>query len=255
MYLNSEYKSVESGELEELEVKVEEFSEVLEKDESFVDIASSSDGQRLACVIEDKYSKKKFVVAYNKERQDQERGQEHNEIRSLVFSSTGELAYIAGDGKKEFVVINNEEVDDKERVKYDKIELLLFSPDGKHLTYLVRKGEVEFLVSSDIVLEEKQRAKYKRKCVVVDKKEGGEHSDARNLIYSADSKYLAYVAVDDEKEFVVIVDVIDNKEKKAEEKESYGEIKHLLFSEDNKSLTYITINKQEILRKTIKLEK
>lgn len=106
--------------------------------------------------------------------------------------------------------------------KYENLiiaDTIILSSDEKHIAYVVKeKGEGGNFV-------------------VIDNEEERNYEDVRNLIFSPDSKRLAYIAGDGGKEFVV--DIIVGATEEEEKRKTYNHIKSLFFSPDSQHLVYI----------------
>jgi len=145
------------------------------------------------------------------------------EAGNLVFSADSKrVAYVAGRADKDLVVLDG--VEEKE---YDGIGArgLVFSPDSKRVAYGAgRPKQLVVMRPVEVYLAGKQ-------LVVVDGVEGKEYDSILKgtLVFSADSKRVAYVAERYDKDLVV-VDGVEGKE--------YDLARAPVFSPDSKRVVY-----------------
>jgi len=108
-------------------------------------------------------------------------------LGSPVFSpDSNHLAYLAADEKDIFVVVDGVE---KEKLG-SSVSDLMFGPDSKRLTYIGSKSGMW--------------AQPVGAWVVVDGRKGEAYRHVWDVTFSPDSKYVAYLAGDGKKEFVVV---------------------------------------------------
>jgi len=184
-----------------------------------------------------KHGGKWFVVVDGEEKKEYDGIAES----SLIFSPDSKhLAYAVMSGGKWFVVVDGEE-----KKEYDGIGkgTLQFSPDSKRVVYVVpgrgyRKDPYPGYLGRRI----------RKGLVVIDGKEGKEYDDigsniwvalidgplafvmVGNLLFSPDSKHLAYAAMSGDNLFVVV---------DGEEGKEYGGVDGPIFSMDSKRVAYI----------------
>ena len=154
---------------------------------------------------------------------DGQEGETYRDVGVPVFSPDSQrVAYVARAGEKWIVVIDGQEGKD-----YDDIQSLIFSPDGQHLAYLAERSDslwAIFAIWRKFTYE---------KFVVMD---GHEHKGylritEKSLVFSPDSRHLAYLASRDER-WAVVVD--------GEEQQHYYGIRPIIFfSSDSQRLAYV----------------
>ncbi len=189
----------------------------------------SPDGQKLAYIAVERG--KYFVIV------DDRPGKEYDLILSIAFMpGTQEIVYTGHKDNKSFLV-----VDDRESKPYEGIAHSVMSPNGKKVMLVAREdvkqiGSGVWTVGKEfIVIGNKEGKRYgyirsgswnpppnfspdsqkfayvaarqrqlKKFFVVLGDREGKEYDDIKALIFSPDSKSLAYVARKGTKELVVI---------------------------------------------------
>ena len=199
----------------------------------------SPSSKRLAYTVE-KYSKPRhsFVVLDGKE------GTRYNGIRrfSITFSPNSKsVAYVAHVKKKETIVVDG--IEGKHYLRI--VSRPFFSPDSKQLAYVAEEDGKMFVVVNGLV-SDWLLAKF-----VSFAKEGKRYDAiqiyayAGHLLFSPDSKRLAYIAQNDGNEFVVL----DKKEGKPHGPIRMGNTTiirirptSLTFSPDSKRFAYATID-------------
>jgi len=142
-----------------------------------------------------------------------EKGKNYDDITRITFSPDSQkLAFVATNDGKSFVVLN-----DKEGKSYDYIFWEpTFSSDSGQLAYGASEGGNMF--------------------VVVNNKEEKKYSKVFNLVFSPDSKKLAYVARDKEKGATVVVN--------GKEGKYYEDASNITFSPDSKQIVYAAQKKE-----------
>jgi len=137
----------------------------------------------------------------------------------IVFSPDGrKVAYMAKEGGKWFVVVNNKTGKDYDSVG-DLTSTPIFSPDSKMVAYTVREGEKNF--------------------VVINEEEGKAYGWIFDIIFSPDSKKLAYAATGPkEKEAFLVVGEKEGK--------NYDLVFSPVFSSDSQNLAYVAAESPQI---------
>jgi Tol biopolymer transport system component len=182
-------------------------------------IIFSPDSKHVAYVAAE--GEKRFVVA------DGQPGTRYDllDAASLVYSSDSKrLAYVAGKGKRQFVVVDGKEGRDYDAIGVAEISgglhfnrTPIFSPDGKQLAYAAWKGERQLVVLDGqegtecgridelpIFSSDNTHLAYVahvsgwagKTHVVVDGQAGADYDFIDALVFSPDSKRVAYRATD-----------------------------------------------------------
>lgn len=140
-----------------------------------------------------------------------------NIVANIVFSpDSQEFAYVAGaKGGKDYMAVRN----DQETTKYDHVYFPTFSPDSRRFAFTAYKGDKQF-----VVLDGKEEKSYD---YIPDR-----------LIFSGDSKLLAYHATLDKNtiSFVVVND---------KEIGPYDNVGNIAFSTDNRQITFTAYRKDK----------
>lgn len=169
-----------------------------------------------------------------------------------IFSpDSKKVAYIGWEGGKAVLVVNNKE----EGKVYDDIKphFLLFSPDGQKIAYIAKKEGKEFVIVNekegktyDMIIRpplfshDGQKIAYVaekegKSLVIINEKESKPYDYVKDLIFSSDSKQIAYVTGEkvEGKERVKVV-VISEKEEKI-----YEGCENPIFSPDSQQIACI----------------
>lgn len=167
----------------------------------------SPDGSRYACRVEK--NKKQYVIVDGKP------GAPYKGIpikNNFLFSPDSKrFIYVALKGDSCVAVVDGKE----EPLMFNFIQNVRFSPDSAQYTYKART-------------EKKANGKEKW-CVVKNGRAGNIYNQIFDLVFSFDSKHLAYSAVKDRKVVLVFDD---------SEKDSYDMVGIPVFSFDSKTFTY-----------------
>jgi len=162
-----------------------------EKQEDVIDLVYSPDSQRLVYVkkieTEERIKRTKYYVVLDSK----EGKQYYYSISGLTFSPNSQhLAYITGeygeDRKTKYFVV----LDEQERERHDRVIDFTFSPDSQRLVY----------IAATMVPEQRQLI-YQ---VILDNKKGENYDNIGSITFSPDSQSLAYIAKKDDSYFVVI---------------------------------------------------
>ncbi|MGA2639699.1 MAG: hypothetical protein ABSG21_02200 [Spirochaetia bacterium] len=145
------------------------------------------------------------------------------------------VVYEDEENGKEFVV-----VDGIEGKRYDKVSSPIFSPDSKRVAYIAYKEDESTIADS------KEGKKYKA-FAVADDKEGKIYNEIREsyssyyyvgqgerplIVFSPDSKRIAYIAKQNGKQFAVINGI---------EGKKYDEVSTPIFSPNSKRIAYLAL--------------
>ena len=152
----------------------------------------SPDGQRLAYVAH--AGGKQFVVVDGIEQQVR-----YDELKEILFSpDSRRLAYVAGVSDQRCVVVDGEE----EKRYGDILGGVVFSPDGSRMAYAAEVLPFYAVLGPVVSV----RQEIKNALVVVDGTEGKRYNQIgrAHLIFSPDSKRVAYVAQAGGLQFVVV---------------------------------------------------
>jgi WD40 repeat protein len=170
-----------------------------------------------------------------------------NIFKNLIFSSNNQrFAYSFQNNNGKWLVV----LDGKKSEEYDMVEELKFSPDGKHFAYIAGKGRFRGGIAGD----DPTLRFIGKQFVIVDNKKQKDYDYIENILFSPDSKHLAYGAIRfkdkdrDQKETFI---VFDGKEQKPYyEIAGIGNIyfRHILpqFSKDSKKFVYLAKDKNTL---------
>jgi Tol biopolymer transport system component len=210
-------------------------------------------------------SKRVAYVAIRGDRQlvvvDGEEGREYDGIgeNTITFGPDNKhIAYVAAYGDKQFVVVDGKE--GKERISLKNHSRLYISPDLNHVAYadytiggkprVVLDGaegiEYDTIGGESIVFSpDSKHVAYvaergNQRFVVLDGKEGKEYYGigTASIIFSLDSKHVAYVAARGDKRFCVVVDGLEGS---SEYDGIADKTPFIAFSPDSKHVAYAAI--------------
>ncbi len=178
----------------------------------------SPNGKRLA--YEALKSNGKYIIVV-----DEAEGIEHNRVANHTFSPDSKrIAYIARHDNKWTVVVDG--VQGKER--YDRIHNIVFSPDSERLAYIGVRNDRDFVGLTGETFRLKRGDQMIT--VLMDEPQGkGQCDRIYGLVFSPDSKRLAYAAIRDGRHFAVVDGI---------EQEKYDGIGMPAFSPDSKHIVY-----------------
>jgi protease II len=152
---------------------------------------------------------------------DGQEGKAYDYVGSLTLSPNGKrIAYIAGTGRKRFVV-----VDGQEGKEYFDVISIAFSPDSRRVAYIAA-------------------ATRKNRFIVVDEQEGKPYPDIEwdSIVFSPNSKCLAYIVSTGNKMFVVVDGVEGNHYDSVVTGKNGGKI----VFDGNDSVKYLALKKYKI---------
>lgn len=194
----------------------------------------SPDSEHIAYVVKEKGE---WFLIIDGEKKSSNFLSKYSPLKCVTFSSDSKhVAYVVvygpaeKDDKKSFVVSDGKkgrEYDDVCRFgPFPDYEHPVFSPDNKHIAYAAER----YFPEGECLLGYTECEKRGEKFVVLDDKEGKPYGDIKNIVFSPDSKHIAYAAKKENK-WILVVD--------RKESEFYDDIyTKSVFSSDNKYVYY-----------------
>ena len=185
----------------------------------------SPDGKRLAYGVRGSRGSngKSFMVL------DEVEGKEYSYVARPVFSPDSKrLAYAARHRDKWTIVVDG--VEGKER--HDMVGSIIFSHDSKRLAYTAERGDQSAARSIVVLVEGIYRTKRggEMMTVMAEKIQGKtQYQRVWIMVFSPDSKRLAYKVVEDDHRFIVADGM---------EQTRYEWVSHPVFSPDSRRLVY-----------------
>jgi hypothetical protein len=172
---------------------------------------------------------------------------QHGFVNHFFYGPTGQVGYVAHEGDKQFVFYDGKE----DANRFDEIQYLVVSDDGKHVAYIAEPsgfddvavingkpgkvyGGFDSISKGSLRLSpDGSRAAYavqksREAYVVLDGKDEKAHVGVMGLVFSPDSKRVAYTAIAGSKKWLTVID--------GKEGAAYDALGTPGFSPDSKSV-------------------